>query len=533
MKCLNCGKENKKNTGICAKCGVRLNVKNGKNQKTMTVTDEKRNNSKVLFIIILCLILLAISAAVTIIFNNLDNLGAGTGKYLHPVEHTFSFLTADNKISVMSGAELMDEKIEGSINLTASNYDGTATVLDTDKRELYYITPEEIVLAADKVEKFVFSANGDGIVYINEDETMFLYDCETKKATEIAKKVDTSSFSISPNGKTVAYTDEAGKLFVYSNGKIEEVGNDLIGVAVADDGKYIYSFNPETCDLFVSSLGAEKAELCKAADRMFSFNADHSQILFSTEGKQYISIDGAEKTELETGSEIQRWYPWLPTNYKSLSFGGESGVTQATYMSFPISSFLNNTFISFDMSLYFLDDEYKAHNLTKELSNLYLTEDGGEVFYLDAATLKKTNLNDLSNTTSIAENVVEFAITKNGENVYYLDNEQHLWGKGIDTDAEVVDINVSNDNAVSIRITENDALLYFTNYSENAGTLNTYAKGRGTSVVKEDVYAVSVGAGTSYYYKNYDEVNLTYDVYASTGSKNFSLIMEGCKSQTP
>lgn len=133
---------------------------------------------------------------------------------------------------------------------------------------------------------FSLAASGNGIAYYNSDHGVELMDTNTGEITVIEESGDFYGVTISPDGKTVAYSDGKG-IYLYRNGKSEQImfRDMMLGVvSVADDGKYVYVFDWLN-DKSLYCLDSEGFILERITDIRncnFITNKDNTQIGYKT-----------------------------------------------------------------------------------------------------------------------------------------------------------------------------------------------------------------------------------------------------------
>lgn len=133
---------------------------------------------------------------------------------------------------------------------------------------------------------FSLAASGNGIAYYNADHGVELMDTNTGEITVIEESGGFYGVTISPDGKTVAYSDGKG-IYLYRNGKSEKImfRDMMLGiVSVADDGKYVYVFDWVN-DKSLYCLDSEGFILERITDIRncnFITNKDNTQIGYKT-----------------------------------------------------------------------------------------------------------------------------------------------------------------------------------------------------------------------------------------------------------
>lgn len=155
---------------------------------------------------------------------------------------------------------------------------------------------------------FSLAASGNGIAYYNSDHGVELMDTNTGEITVIEESGGFYGVTISPDGKTVAYSDGKG-IYLYRNGKSEQImfRDMMLGVvSVADDGKYVYVFDWLN-DKSLYCLDSEGFILEKVQGiEHFAFitNRDNTQIGYNTSDGWNIYDAAEDKTYSYSGGML-------------------------------------------------------------------------------------------------------------------------------------------------------------------------------------------------------------------------------------
>lgn len=173
---------------------------------------------------------------------------------------------------------------------------------------------------------FSLAASGNGIAYYNADHGVELMDTNTGEITVIEESGGFYGVTISPDGKTVAYSDGKG-IYLYRNGKSEQImfRDMMLGVvSVADDGKYVFVFDwlNDKSLYCLDSEGFILEKITEIRNCNFITNKENTQIGFKT--SDFLEIyDAAED--------------------KTYSYSYYSGLFSIKSTNGPLSEYTNDT----------------------------------------------------------------------------------------------------------------------------------------------------------------------------------------------
>ncbi len=405
----------------------------------------------------------------------------------------------------------------------------------TGSGDLYYMNGTTAVLVSENTSSFKLSDNGKGIAYIKGSSEyvtgdLYLYNTEDESSTKIDSGVKIDSVCISQDGKSVAYvgsysSDYSFKGYKSINGdKPEEMGENIIPIAVSDGGKYLYYYEYDgyTFDLYVKH---KKSEVKLATNMNYGstifLNEEYTQLLYTDDGKTYLSNKGDVKEKLSS-SEMQ--YCLLPENgaYR------ENYTTESTIYVYGISDF-EELVVVMNGSLYYLGKNFEAEMITDYVYQYQLSEDnksllytyGGSLFYIKNIKKDRT-----AEEIGSDLDIYTFAASDDLSQVYYTDSDDTLYYKKGSKDSRKVADGVYYTYA--LRGSDN-RFFYLMEYDEyeGAGILYTAKWGRFRKEIDmgEDVYSAFTFNGSAFYYKMSDD-GYSYDLYCSEKGKDFELIVK-------
>lgn len=522
MKCNYCGEENGQDNKFCQKCGAQL--ENEDSAKSKVDVDEIKNKSveiikkipnKVIGIAVSCI-------AAILVLVILVNLFKADKYILAENDILSAFDSSSEQTSIVYDTKLISSKIEGEVALTQYSLDGKTAAVSTLEGELYFINKSGISKVADSVKSFVLSQAGQGIVYIDEDDFLFLYSIKDKKSVKIEEDVATKGMCISPDGKTVLYTildeGEEGEssvdLYLYKGKKSDKLGSNLVPIAVSNSAKYVYSYNNENDSLYVSSGTGERTKLAADIGAQFLFNKDNTQIGFTADGKAYVSVKGGDKVKVSNSSLS----PVLPlATGETLRSNG-----LGTSISIAVNDLLEMVYMDISGDLYYIDKKGESDKITGNVFSVNMSADGKTLYYLKTSgTLFKTEVKDYSEPLELAEDVARFVITPDGQYAYYIDDSDSLWAKKGKKDAVRIADEVSD-----LVATSKNTVLFISDYSNNSGILYSSKNGKGKKQINDDAYRILTGKSCAYYYANYSAENKTCDIFVSSGNDSFSEVIK-------
>ncbi len=451
-----------------------------------------------------------------------------------------TFVKDDSTVLVLND-KIVDFEVEGEIRSETTNITGDIAVFTVENEDdeetgytytLYAMRGNKVATVAEEVKDHELSIGGDTIAYIDGDGALMLYTVKNGKSEKIADEAS-GGLALSPNGKVIAYSvvdedeDEVeSELFIYKGNKSTSIGKDLTCIALNDSAKLIYLLDDESKDLYVMQLGKEKNKIASEINgNGFVLNADHSQLLFSIEDKCYITVNGKEK---EKFGNARTFYPLA--NITGLASAASGGPKYATTSS--LDSFANNIFYTYDSSdnssdICFVNKKYESEKLATDIDDVFLTEDGKTIVYLEDGVVTKFETSKPDKTTKLADDVVELYVSKDGKFIYYVNDDEELWFKKGKGDAKKIADEVSD-----VTMTDENIVLFITDYStkSDCGTLYYSKNGGEKKKIAEDIYDVYSTITTAFYETKHEDG--IYDVYVSKNGTKFEQLIEGAGKET-
>lgn len=396
-----------------------------------------------------------------------------------------------------------------------------------DEEVLYVLNDEDILYVVENPQQILMSETGTALAYIAEDE-LFLYTVDKKSSENIAADV-TNIFAISPDGKTVAYTDADGLCYIYNDGKTAELMEEVTVLSVSDGGKYIYciSEDEEGADCLYlyntkGQIGLVASGVC-VENAIFYTNKAHTQLIFQAEGKIGNRWYAVEKDELEENvhnlNSADNFKPLIPENAQiceegSLRVLGVDSLTEMVYQSYDVDDAT--------MKLVYVSNQWGTSTLVSKVTEAQIGATGEMIYYAKSDRLYSIEAVAGAQSTQLAADVQSFTVTSDGEGVYYLTEEGNAFyqkgSKAVKIGEFVEELTVTYDGYA---LFVSEGALYSADRSDKVKTVVADFVGG----------SVEAAADGTYYRIVEDDICIVYG--ASSGIKFERLAEEDVLPETP
>lgn len=437
MKCPNCGAELNEGVAFCTSCGTPMTAQE---TPAAPAAPEKTENelNKVLDQLMDKLTPVAVKikdflsvkknlaivggalVAVILFFIIVSAVSSANTGFITYDDYYSLSANDDDNVVILKDGKVIETSIEYVSPSGSRSQDGSVYAF-LSGGNLAYVKGGKVVEVEEEVSSFKIASGGKYIVYVaDEGSALYLYSVGGE-STKIEDDVNITSYTISPNGKSVLYSvydDEDGDTPVYFyNGKesvkVASSGNAL---GVADGGKYIYySATNDKGETNAYSYNKNKEEKTKLASLSgIRFNSDLSQaLIINAEGKTYVSVKGAE-AEKVSGKSLY------------LIIAGDSVYSNSIA---PVDDFFGKLYSSSDNDIYKVEknpdktekilSNYSDYYIDESYETLHYTDDDGDFFVTKISYGEKAK----EKAKQIAEEVYDFVITSNGKIAYYRADE--------------------------------------------------------------------------------------------------------------
>ena len=420
----------------------------------------------------------------------------------------------------VSKGKLLDLSFDGNVSSTVCSMDGTILALESEDDTLYVCDGKSLTAVAEEAYSWCLSRDGDSICYLDSDMSLILYNVRKGEAVTIAEEC-TRQFAISPNGRQVIYvTAENRDVLMYFNGKKSiEIEENAIPLGLSDGGKYIYFQDRDNDGLYITNVKGDTSKLCSNMDSECYFNADATQILFSSDDKLFVSVKGGDKTKIFSDVSIYSFYPLMPMS------SGNTVQCGSNVLMMPLESFADKCYWNIhEDKIIYLNKKLERETLADEVEQVWLCSDAKTLVYTNSDDeLIRLNIPKPEKAETLAEDVCSFQVTTDGKGLYYMDYDKTLWftkgdnAKKIADDVDFMDI--SHDNR----------LFFVTDYSHDCGELYVSKNGGKRVKVASDVYVLANIAFCTYVCREYESSDDTFDLYTISGGAKLNLILEGVR----
>ena len=372
----------------------------------------------------------------------------------------------DDSTVIIAKGEKTDLSFDGSYKGADVSADGSVMAVISEDGDLYICDGKKLEKIDNDVTSVKMSCNGEGAAYLNDDGELYLLNVkkgDSELMTDELVFAGMNAFVISPDGKTVAYTEgETDDFALYTNnskGKSDKIADDFAPIGISDDAKLIYYYDVEDDKIIVQSkkdeivLAKNVSAYMQYSSFSYTFNADHTQIIFQLEDKSYISINGGEKEKI--GAYVSQ-------------IGNEYMANNGTSK---VLDFTEQYVLDYKGDLFYINKKGEIEEMASDVDEIRLTDSGDVIYILDDSEILyrcKGNGKDVNkNLKKVAFNVEEFVIDSEGERCYYTDYSDDLYsvkktGKAKKITSEIEQLTMTADD-IALFIANEDSLYYSSN----------------------------------------------------------------------
>ncbi|MCI7692542.1 MAG: zinc ribbon domain-containing protein [Oscillospiraceae bacterium] len=511
MFCPSCGNQIPDGAKICDYCGNLIPDYSPEQAPNVQVVSAPAAAKKFSFVALLKNkffiggVALAIVAALVIILINV--VGPASGGYSANINDLYTVYTEDNDTAVIYNGNVLKTRIDGSINNTYANNDYSTVYLKNDSDEIYKLSGGNLTKVLEEVVYICgISDFGDTLYYI-EDDTICSYNGKKTEIAEIDENNRFSSFVISPNGDSCAWTEidkeNDRKGYAYNGGKVTELGKLSTIISITDGGDLIYCTNSTGKLCYIQNLDSDNMESVRSCSWFFKLSADNRQILFYDSGKTYVYFPSLEEEiKVSTGSVS----PLVPFNsyFSSNNFDNFIGVSGSSTYRFTRNG-----------------DEYDSFKIANS-DITALSSDGKNIIYRDGSkAYKKSIVSEDADKITVAKylnGIGGIDFDPNFNNIYSTDRDYALvYSNGTDDDIKVV---FDSEEVSDLAVCENGVCTFIYDYSGGEGTLAYSANGGEKQKCSGLSSAASVSRSNcgKYIYA----VTSDNELYISTDGKTFT-----------
>lgn len=565
MVCGKCGENNLENAKFCCACGAQMVLPASENP--LSVSPRKFHVSKTMLLVAALVLVVVLLFFAVLSVRNL----IGRESYVRREDLIrLHYRPEANRTLVDYNGKILDGLIDGDVKVGVRSQKGDVMAALSEDGALYLVRKDEVWEADRNVEEVIISYDGSFIIYSTLDydaisETDLstassgekaklavrrsLYRMEVKPGSKqrahilsgctgnyVIDGINTSCAALSPDGETfLVVMEEDGKFTTYvRSGSKSTVIEDFYGIFTSNDGKVVFGAKGCSVDTSARSqmeitsfdyfgvYNRKQDTVLKLADSIddLELNNDHTEILFSSEGKLYLSADGGDRIKI--GNCISTFTP-EPRN--AAQFGSQYVNSTDTFIGIPFA-FRVEANADKAYGVGYIDRDYEWHKIVKNVgwSTYYdtcLSDDGNTVYYTWDDVLFSASRSDDFEPKLLTVDVKDYAMDASGDWLYYVSTDSELILLHNNKETKIAD----DISSTSLEVTA-DGTAYFISVDD---ILYCSKKGKKKVRIADDVdYVFSFPKHISYHSLNTSdgEDDILRDVYTSKDGKNFKRVVE-------
>lgn len=411
--------------------------------------------------------------------------------------------------------------VEGEIRQVASDREQMNVLVLNQDREAYLCNGYKVTKISEDVSgRTVVSENGKAFLLKDEQNTLYLVDAKGKQV-EIATQVWTDDYVISPDGKSVVYFKE-DNLYLYQNKETEQIGKNMIPLAVSNKAKYIYAVGSKKTDsLYLVSKDGEKTKI--SSNLIYPYiwvNSGFTEVLFWTEDATYMSFGGRNKEKVCEAHilPVENAYTTPERHnrvihselktlenavaYETAEFANIYGRAEKNY---------NNT------NLYVINRLYTAEEMIEDVEQCRMVN-GKKIYYLSQRNLCRQSAKKSAKPEILAENVRDYWCSNDRTTLYYLAEDGRLYYYCSNGEDQMIAEGIIREN---VQMSRTGALYYL-----NPADRGLYMAKRKEKpvLVRENTDNLLKGKNNVYFFDTGADDAKTKEIYMEKHSGKFKLI---------
>ncbi len=438
---------------------------------------------------------------------------------------TYFYAPQDDCTYIVHNGNVLTNWFEGHASILG--YDGKRDkALISCDSDLYLVdSKENLKLVAEDVKFADISYDGNMIAYVDNDDSLYAYSVKNGKVSYISGD-NTVAPVLSPKGSAIAYVceeDGDGVMYVYTGKKSFRLGRDVMPLALSDNAKYIYYYDPEKNALYCCDKKYNTNKLGTDIYSSCTFNKDLSQIIFSDENGVYYAEKGGEKQRIfDRGISV---FPLQNTIYTASTVRSESSYNIfATQIS---NTLLGGSFYTTSNNeVLYISPAMTVNKLVGNSNEVSVANKGKAIYYITTDnTLYYAKLTPELNSVKVADDVYTVQGASRSNSGYYMDNDKAIYSlNGARKGKKIAD------DVYNFQVSSDGICYYMCNFDPAKYRSDLYAFKSGISgkqFICDDCAAVFSYAGMVLYYGGYDMEYQTYELYSTPKGIKFNHIIIG------
>lgn len=433
----------------------------------------------------------------------------------------FTYDAESEKTSITVNGKVTKFSIDGQIFGRSASLCGETYAIRDSEGTLYAFTGKKLTKVAEDVDTFRVSADGTGIAFTTTEGELIVYDVKKNKQSEIDDEIGTDyyeNYGISPDGNSVAYvktSDDKSAAYIWTNGKKEKFGNDIVIFGLSEKAKLVYYYDYDKQAAYVQKGSKDPVKLVSgdpSSLKFAAFNADGTEIFYATDNGWYISADGKEKVKV-TSKDIEYF-----GNYGTFATEIRNMFTDLSSL-MPVETFAEQYILLENGDLGYISKKFEFVKVADDVDEYKATPSYSYVYYLDGDTLYRGE-GYKEKFKEVADDVDSFVITNDGNGCYFVDTDDTLsfvkkTGKAKKISDDVEGVAMSHDGYAFF---EADDVLY------------SSRNGSKKKKIAEDIDSFAVLTNVTYYAVENEDDEDCMDIYSAKSKTKFKCIIECAQS---
>jgi hypothetical protein len=358
----------------------------------------------------------------------------------HYIGNTFIYSADGKATSTKDTLQVWNDYLDYSLDRKS------AAFIQAIGYQLHFVSAEKMepTFIDYHAQYFEMASSGGGIAFVDNSEMSraHLYLWNGKTTTLISENCyEQDEFLISPDGQAVLYHEKEGsqrEYYYYKDGVSTYIDEDITPVGFSENGDIIYY---EKWKVLYAQKGSDVAgrtevydsrNLDQHYDGIFSFNKNHSELMFSYGDKLLHTKNGAKATLIADDFSYSQDAHFFP-DYTAVCEDMSS-------RTFGIDSFAGTLYIDSENSLYCFDRQFNMKLLKKDFvrkktaygtgveTKFYLSRDGYVVTYRENDKVYRF---DVRSPKSVMPYDTPHAVlalpTADGNAIYYFEEDKDLY----------------------------------------------------------------------------------------------------------
>jgi hypothetical protein len=331
-------------------------------------------------------------------------------------------------------------EIDGYLVDSSNSLDGaTAIALVQESRgggmgnSLYLVTDKAQLIAEEVLSAFI-SASGNAVIYSTEMDsstgTAELWQYLNGNHTRISNDFNPyGGIAVSPNGRTVAfaaYDDRDREVGYIWDGRLTELGRDIIPVAVSNGARQIYFIRDNVFFVQRGTNSDHRERLGDAGDiGQIFLNRDLSQVLYTAGSRTFISSRGGARESLAG----EMWYVIAPEGTGIMVERNWSVHRSPWVYICDISDFGDTFYYDSGSNIVRINNRFETNNVARSVYNASLARNGRTLTFQRNDRIYQINglTQNAEATELVSGDVIWFEATANGNAVFFVNDIEELF----------------------------------------------------------------------------------------------------------